>query len=345
MASITKRGDYQWQALVRKGGVKAVKTFLTEQEAEEWSKEVESQITKGVYIDKSHLKKYTLSDLLDEMLETAIPPKKGASREISFVGRLKRHPIAEMTLNKISPNDIRDYRDGRLKSVSTSTVAKEMAMMSSYFNYAISEFVKYQGLTNPVTPIRRPTPRRGRSRRYNEGETEWIIKHTESNLLGDVLNIALETSMRRGEIMAGIYIEHIDLEHRAIHLTDSKNSQSRTVAFPSKLIPLFKRRIGKRTSGRLFVEAPDAATRAFCRARDRARKAYETECREKGQEPDPNFLKDIRLHDARHEATSRLFEDHNLSIQEVASMTGHMDLKMLKRYTHMTAWKIAQKLG
>jgi site-specific recombinase XerD len=56
------------------------------------------------------------------------------------------------------------------------------------------------------------------------------------------------------------------------------------------------------------------------------------------------FLKDLRFHDLRHEATSRLFEK-GLGIMEVASMTGHKSLSMLKRYTHIEAEKLARKLG
>jgi len=53
---------------------------------------------------------------------------------------------------------------------------------------------------------------------------------------------------------------------------------------------------------------------------------------------------DFRWHDLRHEATSRLFEK-GLNIMEVASITGHQDLKMLKRYTHLRAEDLVARLG
>ena len=61
-------------------------------------------------------------------------------------------------------------------------------------------------------------------------------------------------------------------------------------------------------------------------------------------ERDDTQLVDLRFHDLRHEATSRLFEK-GLGIMEVASMTGHKSLAMLKRYTHIEAEKLARKLG
>ena len=53
---------------------------------------------------------------------------------------------------------------------------------------------------------------------------------------------------------------------------------------------------------------------------------------------------DRRFHDLRHEATTRLFEK-GLNIMEVASITGHKDLRMLRRYTHLKAEDLARKLG
>jgi len=55
-------------------------------------------------------------------------------------------------------------------------------------------------------------------------------------------------------------------------------------------------------------------------------------------------IENLRFHDLRHEATTRLFEK-GLNIMEVASITGHKDLRMLRRYTHLKAEDLAMKLG
>ena len=55
-------------------------------------------------------------------------------------------------------------------------------------------------------------------------------------------------------------------------------------------------------------------------------------------------LENFRLHDLRHEATTRFFE-LGLNVTEVSTITGHKDLKMLKRYTHIRAKDLAKKLG
>ena len=55
-------------------------------------------------------------------------------------------------------------------------------------------------------------------------------------------------------------------------------------------------------------------------------------------------IEDFRFHDLRHEATSRFFEKR-LNVMEVAAITGHKDLRMLQRYTHLRAEDLAVKLG
>ncbi len=51
----------------------------------------------------------------------------------------------------------------------------------------------------------------------------------------------------------------------------------------------------------------------------------------------------LRFHDLRHEAVSRLVEA-GLSDQEVAAISGHKSMQMLKRYTHLRAEDLVLKL-
>ncbi|WP_319025869.1 tyrosine-type recombinase/integrase [Acidithiobacillus ferriphilus] len=55
-------------------------------------------------------------------------------------------------------------------------------------------------------------------------------------------------------------------------------------------------------------------------------------------------MEDLRFHDLRHEATSRLFEK-GLNLMQVAAITGHKTLQMLKRYTHLRVEDLAKLLG
>ena len=53
---------------------------------------------------------------------------------------------------------------------------------------------------------------------------------------------------------------------------------------------------------------------------------------------------DLRFHDLRHEATSRLFERTKLSDVEVSRITGHKDPRVLRRYSNLRGSDLARKL-
>jgi integrase len=128
--------------------------------------------------------------------------------------------------------------------------------------------------------------------------------------------------MRRGEMINLIW-KNINFEKRTAYLPETKNGTSRTVPLSMRAIELLNKL--EKTGEQLFPVNGDSLGKAFRRVTDRA------------------GIEDLRFHDLRHEATSRLFEK-GLQLMEVSAITGHKDLAMLKRYTHLDAEKLALKL-
>ena len=56
-------------------------------------------------------------------------------------------------------------------------------------------------------------------------------------------------------------------------------------------------------------------------------------------------IRALTFHDLRHEALSRLAERGDFSVLELAAVSGHKSLQVLKRYTHLQAEKLAAKLA
>ena len=48
-------------------------------------------------------------------------------------------------------------------------------------------------------------------------------------------------------------------------------------------------------------------------------------------------IQDLRMHDLRHEATSRLYEQTDLRESEIGAITGHEDDRSRRRYTNIRA--------
>lgn len=57
---------------------------------------------------------------------------------------------------------------------------------------------------------------------------------------------------------------------------------------------------------------------------------------------DQTDIEDLHFHDLRHEAISRFFA-MGLTVPEVASISGHRDMKMLMRYAHANHSAIRSK--
>jgi integrase len=129
--------------------------------------------------------------------------------------------------------------------------------------------------------------------------------------------------MSRGELLA-LEWRHIDLGSRVAHLPLTKNGDSRDVPLSTRAVETLSG-LHRGEGERVFTIAPNAV-----------RLAWERLVRRVG-------LKDLHFHDLRHEAVSRLFE-RGFNVMEVASVSGHRELRMLQRYTHLRAEELAHRM-
>jgi len=342
LATISRRGEYQWRAKIRRSGYpEQSKTFNTKAEAETWVREIEGKMDRGIFIDRNALEKTTLFDILDRYEKEITPTKKGEVQERSKLKILKKSRLSGMSLAVIQPKDIVAYRNERIKEVKAATVGREINLLSNAFNVARTEW-GLPGLLNPAQGIRRPKLPQGRNRRASIDELNRIISETQSPILKTLIPLAVETAMRRGE-MTLFEWKDVDFDKRTIYLRMTKNGTARAVPLSTTAMALLEAL--PRTDGRVFSVRADSITQAFSRSVQRARKEYEKECAEQGIPADPEFLTGLRLHDMRHEATSRLFEDKELQMAEVMAVTGHKDTRSMLRYTHLQAHQLAKKLG
>jgi len=136
--------------------------------------------------------------------------------------------------------------------------------------------------------------------------------------------------------------ELVDLKKRTVTLLDTKNGEKRIVPLSMEAVRILSG-LPRRIDGQVWGILPRTVAIAFARAVSRARAAYEKEFEEKKEKPDPAFLVNLHFHDLRHEATSRFFEK-GFNPMEVSAITGHKTLQMLKRYTHLKAEDLAERL-
>lgn len=164
------------------------------------------------------------------------------------------------------------------------------------------------------------------------------------------VEFALATAMRQSEI-AELLWENIDLSRQVALLPLTKNGESRAVPLSSTAIGILKSLLKPaeedhlpQLRGTVFGGLTANAIKiAFIRAVKRARRIYEKECKEAQRVAKPDFLTDFHFHDLRHVATTRISKKLP-NVIELAAVTGHKDLRMLKRYYHPRAEDLAKKL-
>ena len=165
MASIIKRGDFQFQVTIRRKGYPSqTKTFETRSEAEMWAREIESKMDQGYFRDRREVEQTTLGQALGRYLTSTTPTKKGHVVERNRILRLQRHPISMRYLASLRSVDFAEYRDQRLSEVSNNSVRLELALLSHLFTIAIKEWSL--PLEHVLKNIRKPKPGKGRDRRF-----------------------------------------------------------------------------------------------------------------------------------------------------------------------------------
>ncbi|CAE6773121.1 integrase [Paraburkholderia nemoris] len=375
MPTIRKRGQHQWEAQVRRRGYPAQsKTFTTKAEAEAWAGMIESEMSRGVWVSRSEAEATTLYEALKRYEEEVSLSKKGAAQESSVLKNCKAIDLAKRPLATIRSADIAKLRDEWLKNYKPATVLRRLAVLSHVFNIARKEW-GMESLSNPVELVRKPQPNNARTRRIaasnapvgtpvgdepesergaQNGELERVVKASSSTLLPPIIWLAVETAMRRGEIVSLLWV-HVDLNRCVVHLPSTKNGDARDVPLSSRAVAVLQALKDAREDAndaaneddeddvdRVFKIRSDAVTRAFERAVARARKIYVDDCKTAKLKPDGKFLTDLRFHDLRHEATSRLASI--FPMHELTKITGHKDPRMLMRYYHPRAEDLAKRL-
>jgi integrase len=330
MATIRKlRG--RWQAQVRRRGMKPrCKSFDTKLEAEKWARDLEAQVDRfGAAPDTKILESTTLGQLLERYQREVSPLKRGSVQEIQRIDVLRRHELAYRTMIGLSQQDIASFRDERLQSVAPSTAVRELAILSHVLEVAIRDW----GLPlakNVVKLVRRPVIRNERSRRLAPDEEQRLLDACDVGkipFLRTLLVVAVETGMRRGELL-GLKWSDFSHNRRVLSLALTKNGSGRDVPLSQRAFDMLIawREHSNVDQSTVFPMRAGTLEQAWRRLLVRA------------------GIKGLRFHDLRHEGVSRLFE-RGLNVIEVSSVSGHKELRMLRRYTHLAADDLVARLG
>lgn len=332
MASIRKHRD-KWQSQIRLKGIKPItKSFSKKSDAVAWSRVIESRVTLGTYVDPRVAENTLVKDVIDRYFKLRNKNNRVDASLRSRSERLRRS-LGAFSLSQLSVVHLSEYRDQRLEVANPATVVHELSLLRVILRLAAREWAI--PFPQGVPTIRLPKMPRGRVRRFREGEEEKLLSLcVDDSVLRDFILMALETAMRRSELI-NLCWEDIDWTSLVLSIHKTKNGIPRQIPLSDKAYVILQRQVDDRVTageqsddsqGRVFSLTATAITHRFARLRKKA------------------GINDLRLHDLRHEAISRLFE-LGLSQVEVAAVSGHQTLSMLQRYTHISVGHLTRRIS
>ena len=334
MATIRKRNG-KWQAQVRRTGhAPRAQSFAAKGDAQEWARSVERELDRSLIPQNPRrLAAITVSELLTRYRTEVTPKKRGSASEGKRIEVFLREPWAALPLARVTAQVFARHRDQRLRQARPGTAIRELGLLRSIFETARREWdVPMQ--ENPLALVKKPVAPEGRDRRLRDRELRLLLQECAKRghdwLQAGIL-LAIETGMRRGELL-NVRWNDIDFGSAVLSIPITKTGLARRIPLTDKAVELF---------GELRLENTKPSDRVFSQSANAFRLAWER-CKRRVATDLPDVLS-LRFHDLRHEAVSRFFE-LGLSTAEVALISGHRDMRMLFRYTHLKPEAVGLKL-
>lgn len=351
MATFQLRDNGKITVKIRRHGKNVSETFKSKPDAEAWARKTESEIERGLWTDTTSADRKTIKLLIESYRKDKLPSLKGhgTSSALNILEeRLGKHKVSKLTSQHIT-----EYRDKRLKEVGNETVRKELGTLSRMIDLALYESdIKLP--FNPCKLVEKPKPGKARTRRLLSGEEELLtaeLRRCKSKFMLPIFKFALETAGRQGEIVE-LQWANVNMEARTCIFIDTKNGENREIPLSSTALAIIEALPHEPKETRVFPVSSSLVAQAWAKTVIRTRLKYEKKLLQSGSNNNDiknnPFLTDLHFHDLRHEAISRLAErdDLKLSTLELASISGHKTLQMLKRYAHLrNASKIAFRIG
>jgi integrase len=339
MATFTKLESRSWRVQVRRKRQYVANTFLRRHDAEEWARDVERSIDRGLPVRRArpHEPPRTLSDLITLHTDDMAEAGKLIRRSKSAVLLALKVSLGRVNIQDLTRERLIEFGKKRAKQ---GAGPPTLAIDFSFIRTVLSHAAAVHGIDVSAENVRLARialkhldligKGNERDRRPTQDELDELIEYSENNPrqfipLGRMIRFAVATAMRQQEICR-IEWSDVDMLKRTVKIRDRKDPRRKDGNHQT--IPLLnstgydawqlmlEQRIVTRGRGRVFPHHSKSVGTAFHRA-----------CKELD-------IEDLRFHDLRHEGTSRLFEA-GFPIEKVAVVTGHKDWRMLRRYTNL----------
>lgn len=334
MATFQKRGDKVRAIIRRKGQPTTSRSFPNKTQAQRWARQVEEKMDRHDWHDPSLLSDWSVGQLIKTYRGSVDLGKS----ESSCLNNIDRY-CSEFSLATFDSIKIMQFiRDRAEEEAKPATIQMDLIFMQKILKYAashlniparIEEVAKAKEIMKPQGLIGSPEER---TRRPTQHELDILKKYYTSpkyrrvakNDMWGLIEFAIASAFRLGEICR-IRWQDFDVENQTILIRDRKHP----VKLRDTVVPL----VGDAFT--LIENREETGELIFPINKRSVSSTFPRHCQKLG-------IVDLRFHDFRHEGISRLFE-HGLDIAQIATISGHLDWKSLKRYVQLKPESIIAK--
>jgi integrase len=281
------------------------------------------EIAQGKFNIDSTKRHVLFEVFLGDYLETySKPNKKSWDRDETSAKALLRF-FTGKTLQQITGWLIEKYKIHRQnedtqyrRPPSVATINRELALLKHMLSKALRENIIS---SNPAKEVKL-FPERPNKLRVISGDEFLKLYNQASDFLKPILVIAINTGMRRSEIL-NLTWDDVDLVKRYIYVGDTKNNDYRIIPINETLLKIFKALKSESQNNCLFANGNGEAVKSV-------KTAFWGALRRSG-------IPHCRFHDLRHTFASNLVMA-GVDIVTVQELMGHKDISMTRRYSHPT---------
>ena len=343
MATYQERAG-RWRAIIRcKGHPTLSKTFPAKSLARAWAERTERELAERIAYGRRDLDNRPMADVFHWYKEEIGAMERISGTQSGNLTRLEEglgHVIAHELSAAHVIEHVKRRRLGKheLKSgmVAPACSGATMNVELSYLSKVLKLAKAMEMLTLTRDPVADARPvlkqrqfvakPRKRDRRPTAEELEKLHAYFQASAwrasipMNDIIDFAIQTGRREGEITR-LQWSDVDETTRTALLRDVKHPREKVgnnkrFPFLGDAWRIVQEQPRLENEGRVFPFKSSSIGTAFTRA-----------CKNLG-------IKNLRFHDLRHEAASRLFEQ-GYSIEQVAAVTLHESWTDLKRYTQL----------
>jgi len=318
----TKQGKERWYIDYRdEDGKRVQKVVKNAQQREDALIELQTKVAQCFAKEHPHIakkEKIRFPKFVEMYLENYAKVNKRSWKDDFYRLRKFIELFGNVQLHEISPFEIEKFKLTKLSDdLSKSTVNRYLTILKRMFNVAIDWGYAKE---NPVKRVKFYTEKDNLKERILTEKEEDRLLEASSEHLRPILIVALNTGMRRGEIL-NLKWENIDFQAKEILVENTKSGRPRTIDINSHLLnELVKLKNEAQDSQNVFLnpktgEPYKKLQTSFNGTRRRA------------------GIKNLRFHDLRHTFASRLVE-RGVDLIRVKELLGHSSVKITERYTH-----------